>query len=275
MVGGVRPVVGAAMPIALLPTYRDWLLEGQRDLEIQDVAIRPELLDGDWSGLVRQARATLDGYTGRLGIHGPYDGLTLLSRDPRARALMTDRLRQAIEFGAALGASHLVCHSPFIFFGGPFLPHSAAFEQADQIKLIQAVIEPVLPLAQQAHITLMIEDIQDKNPAPLLAVIRSFNSEHVRLSIDTGHAYITHLAGGPTPDGWVRAAGELLGHVHLQDSDGQFDRHWAPGDGAINWYALFDALASLAHQPRLIIELRNRDHIGRGAAWLAAHDLAR
>ena len=268
------PTVGAAMPVALLAEHRDWLLEGQRDLEIQD-PFRPEVLDGDWAPLVRQARAALDGHTGRLGIHGPFDGLTLMSRDPKVRALATERLRQGVALGAELGATHMVCHSPFIFFGGPALPHSAGFDQSDQFALIVEVLEPVLALARQANMTLMIEGIQDKNPEPLLALIRTLATDTLRLSIDTGHAYITHLAGGPTPDGWARAAGPLLGHLHLQDTDGQIDRHWAPGDGAINWYALFEALATLPQSPRLIIEVKDKEQIRRGARFLAERGLAR
>lgn len=269
-----HPTVGAALPVAMLAGCREWLLEGQRDLEIQD-AFRPEVLDGDWGALVRQARAALDGYTGRLGIHGPFDGLTLMSRDPQVRALVTGRLRQGLEFAAEVGATHMVVHSPFIFLGTPFLPHSAGFDQAAQFELVHATLEPVLALAQQANCTLMIENILDKNPAPLLELVRSFRSEYVRMSLDTGHAFITHQDGGPPPDQWVRAAGELLGHVHLQDTDGHIDRHWAPGAGRINWYALFEALGSLDHQPRLIVELRQQHESSHAAQWFAQHGLAR
>jgi sugar phosphate isomerase/epimerase len=81
--------------------------------------------------------------------------------------------------------------------------------------------------------------------------------------------------GGPTPDQWVREAGELLEHVHLQDSDGHLDRHWMPGRGNINWYALFEALGSLPQCPRLILEVRNTSEILGGAAFLAAQGLVR
>jgi sugar phosphate isomerase/epimerase len=95
------------------------------------------------------------------------------------------------------------------------------------------------------------------------------------MSLDTGHAFITHRLGGPPPDQWVREAGALLEHLHLQDTDGNVDRHWAPGNGAINWYALFEALGDLEHRPRLILELRQPREIERAAAWLAERGLAR
>ncbi|MBW8854191.1 MAG: sugar phosphate isomerase/epimerase, partial [Bradyrhizobium sp.] len=42
-----KPVLGAALSIKSIPAHRDWLLERQRDLEIQDF-FRADLLDGDW-----------------------------------------------------------------------------------------------------------------------------------------------------------------------------------------------------------------------------------
>lgn len=41
--------IGAALTLASLPTYRDWLIEGERDLEIAglpDIAV----VFSDWSG---------------------------------------------------------------------------------------------------------------------------------------------------------------------------------------------------------------------------------
>lgn len=270
------PIVGAAMPIKQLAEHRDWLIADQRDLEIQD-AFMPEVLDSDWSGLVRQARDLLDGYTGRLGIHGPFVGFSLSAGfDPKLGALIAERLRRALAFGAELGATHMVIHSPFIFFGAnTFLPHSPAFRQADEIALVHATLESVLPVAEQAKCTLVIENIQDTNAAPLRTLVQSFESEYVRMSLDTGHAFITHRASGPPPDQWVREAGPLLAHIHLQDTDGNVDRHWAPGNGSINWYALFEALGELQHQPRLILELRKHAEIPQGAAWFAQRGLAR
>ena len=268
------PILGAALPIAALPDYRAWLLEGGRDLEIQD-PFNPDVLDGDWAPLVRQARELLDGHAGRIGVHGPFDGLTLLSRDAKVRALATSRLQQGLELAGELGATHMVVHSPFIFFGGPFLPHSGGFDQERQIELIHRVVEPVLPTARDAGCALVVEGIQDKHTAPWLALIRSFGSDYVRASVDVGHAYITHTLGGPPPDGWVREAGPLLEHLHLQDTDGQVDRHWAPGDGSVNWHALFEALASLPHRPRLILEVKQKHDVRRGAEWLIGRGLAR
>ena len=109
----------------------------------------------------------------------------------------------------------------------------------------------------------------------LVALVSSFESELVRLSIDIGHAMITNRLGGPPVDQWVREAGPLLGHLDLQDSDGNIDRHWAPGKGQMPWYALFEALGQLSHRPRLILEIKQKAEIQSGAAWLAERGFVR
>ncbi|NJN18546.1 MAG: sugar phosphate isomerase/epimerase [Oscillochloris sp.] len=268
------PTIGAAMTIDKLAIYRDWLIDGRRDLEIQD-AVSPQVLDGDWRGEARRGRALLEGFEGRLGIHGPFLGLTLTAHDPMVREVVIARLRRGLEFAGELGATHMVVHSPFLSFGSPFLPFVPASRRTHEIGLAHAVIEPLLPLAEQLHCMLVIENIVDANPAPLLDLIHSFDSPLVQASLDTGHATITQRTGGPPPDQWVREAGPLLAHVHVQDSDGHLDRHWAPGDGAINWYALFEAIGELAHQPRMVLELRDHSHIPRGAAYLAERGFVR
>jgi sugar phosphate isomerase/epimerase len=259
---------------ANLAAHRDWLLAGQRDIEIQDACL-PSTLDGDWKPLARQIREMLDGHTGRLGIHGPFIGLTISAYDPKLRALVAERLCQGIAFAAEIGASHMVIHSPYEYFGSPLVAHTPADRQKEEITLAQATLEGVLPLAEQAGCTLVIENIYDSNPAPWLALVRSFKSPFVRASIDTGHAVITQRVGGAPPDQWVREAGALLGHMHLQDTDGHYDRHWAPGDGSINWYALFKAIGELESPPRMVLELRDHTNIPRGAEFLSRSGLAR
>ncbi len=44
------PVLGAALPVASLDEYRDWILADQRDIEIQDACLEGTL-DLDWKPL--------------------------------------------------------------------------------------------------------------------------------------------------------------------------------------------------------------------------------
>lgn len=261
--------IGASLTIDVLPIYREWLIKDQRDLEIQDLC-NANVLDGDWQSLVCQARDILDGHTGHLSIHGPWNGLNLICPDRRVQDLVKTRLKQALEFAIALGATQMVLHSPFDFFGSPMVAHTPGQGLADEITQARTTLAEVLPLVQQANCTILIETCYDTNSAPLLALVQSFNSAHVRICLDTGHAFVMQRIGGPPPDQWVRDAHKWLGSVHLQDTDGLLDRHWAPGEGNINWYAFFEALSEMDHQPRLLLEIDHKK-ILPAIDWLADH----
>lgn len=120
-----------------------------------------------------------------------------------------------------------------------------------------------------------MENIEDRDPAARVRLVESFSSKALKVSIDTGHAAYAHGIGhAPAVDRYVRAAGNLLTHVHLQDTDHFADRHWAIGDGGLSWGSIFAELGKLESNPRLIIELNNRTDVQRSTAWLEARGLA-
>ena len=268
------PVLGAAMPLDALETHRDWLIADQRDLELQDF-ITADVLNGDWQPLVDRARKLLDGYTGRLGIHGPFWGLSLANPDPDLRALVTRRMEQGLTICEVLGATQMVIHSPYstwMYNNLDNLPNA----RRDVVDLVHATLDPVIARAENANVTLVLENIEDKDPDARCDLARSFYSAAVKVSIDTGHAHYAHgSTGAPPVDYYVHRAGDLLHHVHLQDADGYADRHWAIGKGTVNWPAVFAALAPLGAQPRLIMELRDKSGIQPSAAYLNNQGLAR
>lgn len=268
------PVVGAAMPAAKLPEYRDWLIADQRDLEIQNPADLG-FLDSDWKSTVKEIRSQLDGHTGRVGVHGPFWGLPIDALDTKVRTAVKERLKESLDFCAELGATHMVVHSPLDFLGTPFAP-LARSSGIDLLGAIHATLEDAVAYATSIKCMLVIETIYDLDPLTWMELVKSFGSQYVRASIDVGHVFINQKFGAPPPDYWVRHADALLGHMHLQDTDGYDDRHWVPGEGNINFKAIFDALAKLEHNPRLIIEVVDRGgSVLKAAKWFSEQNLAR
>jgi sugar phosphate isomerase/epimerase len=266
--------IGAALPVSKLAQYSDWLLADNRDLEIQD-AFRHDVLDGDWRALAAQAKSVLGDYKGRLGVHGPFEGLALMSGDPQVQRLAESRLLQGLAFAEEVGATHMVVHSPFLTLGHAFVPVSPTAKREDLLKRVLDTLSRVIAQAERQNCTLVVENIFDLHPEPWMWLIGSLNSAHVKPSIDVGHAFCMHRIGGASPDAFARAAGSLLTHVHIQDTDGLSDRHWAPGDGNINWHAFFQALSSSGADPRLVLELADYERIPQGAAYLQSRGFVR
>ena len=255
-----RPTIGAALTIELLSTYRDWLIEEQRDLEIQSLHF-PQVLDSDWQPMVDEALKQLDGYEGRLGIHGPYIGIVVNSGDREIQKVVTRRMEQALDVCEALGATQMVIHSPYTAWDHQNFRN---FKQSrDAIsEATHATLDAVVKRAETIGVTLVLENIWDVDPDERRTLVKEFNSPAFKLSVDTGHAHISNHHNGAEPvDYFIQSAGNMLEHVHIQDTDGYADRHWTVGEGTIRWHAVFRAIAELESKPRLILELIDRSGI--------------
>jgi sugar phosphate isomerase/epimerase len=251
------PILGAALEFQDLAAHRDWLLEAPRDLELQDYT-SAEVLNGDWSVLADETLRLLDGHTGRLGIHGPFWGFTITSNDPDIRPVIARRMDQALDVCAALKGTHVVIHSPFTTWG---YNHRGLYptETDRMLEAARDTLGAALKRASDMGVTFVLENIEDIEPNDRAAFCAALDWQALAISVDTGHAHYAHgSTGAPPVDFFIRAAGQHLGHVHLQDADGFADRHWQIGHGTIRWHAVFAAIAQTGANPRLILELMDK-----------------
>lgn len=268
------PVIGAAVTLPSFERLRNWAFEAERDVEIQDF-YASTLLDGDWRAVADRYARLLDGFTGRVGIHGPFYDLPIDASDSAVRAVMRQRLGQGLDVCAVVGGTHMVVHSPFTTWDFNNLG-GVKGGRAAKIARVLENLAPIVARAEDQGVTLVIENIEDKDPFDRVRLAEAFASPAVRVSIDTGHAHYAHgSTGAPPVDHFIRAAGEMLAHVHLQDADGWGDRHWPPGEGTIRWPSVFAALAELETKPRLLLELADESKLVAAAEWLAAQGLGR
>ncbi len=260
------PVIGAQLSVLDLDRHRDWLFEKDRDLELPEFSMADILAAPE--PFIRMAREKLDGWNGRLGIHGPFSGFDLDVKDREMRSVVQARLDQALAVCEALGATQMVVHSPYDYWDAHNLD-TAPGGRERRITAILDTLAPAIARAEGIGVEMVLENIQDCDPADRRAVVEAAASPALRLSVDVGHAHWAHSRCGAVPaDGFIRGAGDLLGHVHLQDTDGYADRHWPPGCGNVGWHAVFEALESCRSRPRLIVELRDFDRVAEGVAYL-------
>lgn len=265
--------IGAALHASEIADHRDWLFDDARDIEIQDFMTLASLTT-ELDDRVAAARTALTGHSGRRGIHGPYEGLDIDNKDPELRPLITARFLKALEAADRIGARQMVLHSPYTAWSRNNLWNWPDYMEKKQAR-VHEVLGPVVASAQDKGITLVIENIEDCDPATRRALVDSFGSDAIALSIDTGHAQLARrMSGAPPVDYFVRDAGAQLKHVHLQDVDGHADRHWPPGEGEIEWAAVFRALAEAQGAPHLVLELRDKAAIPKGFAFLKGLGLA-
>ena len=258
--------MGLAVTLPELERCAGWLVAGARDVELQDIC-EPEVMDGDWRGVARRSAALLGGHRGRTGVHAPFWNLAINPLDSQIRAVVQSRLHLGLDYLEAVGGSHMVIHSPFYFFGHALVAHQATLEA--EIGLAQLTLAPILERASAHGCMLVIENILDLNPGPLLALVASFNSPHLRLSIDVGHAHVMGSRGAPPAAHWLSQGAGLLGHVHLQDNDDTEDAHLAPGGGTVHWPSVLRELRASETDPRLIVEVVPGE-VKRAMRWIDA-----
>lgn len=272
------PRAGAAVylsELAAVPGLRDWI--AGRDVEIRDFTALGALQGDSWRGIAARVKAEFGGHQGRIGLHGPFLGFAIDQPDPDLRAVVQDRMLTAL---AALEAfcggrqGHMVLHSPFTTWSG-FNRGTEMDDQAGMVSRTLDCLAPVVKRAEDAGVTLVIENCEDRDPWERVDLVRAFNSPAIRVSLDTGHAHYAHgSTAAPPVDTYVRAAGDLLAHVHLQDADGIADRHWALGRGTIRWHGVFMALREREVMPRLILEMARAEDILTSARFLQSEGLA-
>lgn len=261
------PVIGAQLSVLDLDQHRDWLFDKDRDLELPEFCMADILANPD--PFIDLAKAKLDGWNGRLGIHGPFAGFELNVKDREIRAIVQARLEAALEVCERLGARQMVVHSPYGPWDAQNIPAKGAREAEKSIAAILDTLAPALKRAEAAGVEMVLENIKDTDPAQRRAVVEAADSAALRLSVDTGHAEWAHVsAGAPPVDMFVADAGEMLGHVHLQDADGWADRHWVLGEGSINFHAIFKALGKLKAKPHLIVEINEFGRVPESVAYL-------
>ena len=265
--------IGACLKTPEIADYRNWLFDSARDVELQDFMTHAALTT-EYEDRIAAAKTALNGHKGRIGIHGPFEGLDIDNKDAELRPIITARFLKALEAADRIGARQMVMHSPFTAW---YQNNVFSFPGYVEAKLarIHDILSPVVRTAEDKGITLVIENIQDVRPETRRAMVDSFGSSAIALSIDTGHAQLARrMSDAPPVADFVADAGEQLAHVHLQDVDGYADRHWAPGEGEIEWPAVFRALAGCGSVPHLVLELREKAMIPAGFSYLKGLGLA-
>ncbi|GGE02708.1 sugar phosphate isomerase/epimerase family protein [Paenibacillus nasutitermitis] len=67
---------------------------------------------------------------------------------------------------------------------------------------------------------------------------------------------VNHLVQEP-PEAFIQKMGDRIFTVHMSDNDGQDERHWMPGKGVIQWFAVLQELARAGYQGPFVFEVRN------------------
>jgi sugar phosphate isomerase/epimerase len=122
------------------------------------------------------------------------------------------------------------------------------------------------------HPPLFLENVFEKSPAPLVALLAGLSGHAAGMCFDTGH---WHSFSGGHASGtllqWVQPLRGSIRHLHLHDNEGSRDQHLGLGLGSFPWEELFTALSQCALHPSITLEPHTPEDLDQSVRFMENH----
>jgi len=172
--------------------------------------------------------------------HGPAHDIDITSVNPGIRQESLKQSKDAIQMAQFLGSEIIVIHM------GSYYPGDKKGTENGKDRLYKS-LEYLLPYAEENKVTIALENYPVgenaifKTPEDVLNILRDFDSEYLKLTLDIGHANLTNIS----PIEYIKILKDEIVHLHLNDNFGKEDKHLVPGEGEINYPAIFKQLKKI------------------------------
>jgi sugar phosphate isomerase/epimerase len=181
-----------------------------------------------------------------MGAVGDFHHPSWVEADPALRRQRIDHTKAACRVGRAHGGDQLSTEP-----GGPVEGMS---EEAAWALFKQGLAE-VLPVAAETRVKVLVEPepgLLIEKADPMARLLDEVPDPWLGLNFDLGHFVVV----GEDPAALIRRFGKRIDHVHLEDI-GADRRHYhmVPGDGIVDFRAIFEALRDVGYGGWVTVEL--------------------
>ncbi len=162
-------------------------------------------------------------YVCHVPFGGPND-ISLLDEDARQQAVAS--IKESLVRAASMGAECAVIHP-----SGAVQAEVREHHRAQLLRSLETLIRSAERTGIRLALENMLPDHLGDTGAEVRDIVDGFGSHWLGVCYDTGHAHLN-------PEGVAVAFGTLYDRVitfHLQDNDGNHDRHLQPPYGTIDW----------------------------------------
>ncbi|MDD2897767.1 MAG: sugar phosphate isomerase/epimerase [Desulfuromonadaceae bacterium] len=186
-------------------------------------------------------------------IHAPFLDLNPGAVDPSIRAASRQRIHQVLKAAELLRPKVIVVHPGYddLHYGDNrlnWLKNSIDFWQE------------FVPVAREFGTILAVENIFEKEPSTIKALLEAVDDPCFRHCFDVGH---WNMFTAVTLEAWFSELGAFVVESHIHDNHGRRDEHLPVGEGAINFEQFFPLLKQHAPQAVWTIEAHSADHLQR------------
>lgn len=173
-------------------------------------------------------------------IHAPFLDLNPGALDPFIRGVTRQRFRQVFQAAEQLRPTVIVFHPGYdeLRYGG---------NRLEWLKNSIAFWNEFIPRAKEQSCIIAMENIFEKEPSTLRALLEAIDEPCFRHCFDVGH---WNMFTTGTLEEWFSELGPFIAECHIHDNHGQADEHLPPGEGQIDFVKLLSLLKQ--HAPNAV-----------------------
>ena len=220
----------------------------QNDVQIIDVQtdIHPNALESFDAKRIKGVRSAKEKYGLRLGLH-TLSGVNVAEISPCCRDAVDAYMKAYIDLAPQIGAEWIVVHGGYHFTACRTIRMQASIER---LKRISAYAEKkgVMLLLENLNWEPVLAEVNymPVTPAETMYFFQQVQSPALRWSFTANHA---HFLPGVGISNFIDAVDFSLCHeVRLADNNGSYEIHQRPGEGTIDFGAMFKKIEGLGYQ---------------------------
>jgi sugar phosphate isomerase/epimerase len=246
----MNPVVHAHVPYARLGEHMKFAIAHRINPEIY---LPAESLDRIvWEELAAHAEA-LNAAGLATTIHSPFMDLNPGAMDASIRRATRRRLQQVMKAAEILQPRVIVVHPGFddLHYGD---------NRLDWLKNSIDFWREFVPQASELGTILAVENIFEKEPSTLKALLDEIDDPCFRHCFDIGH---WNMFTTVTLEEWFSELGSYIAESHIHDNHGYSDEHLPVGEGSIDFSRFFPLLMRYAPDAVWTIEAHSTERLQR------------
>lgn len=152
-------------------------------------------------------------------VHAPFMDLSPGGIDVDIRNVSREKIKKAIDIANHVGARGIVCHGAYDRW---------RFDGRGDLWLANSIETWTDALTVAGDLPVMIENIFEEEPSPLIALFDYFKEKNLWICFDTGHFNLFTTL--PLMD-WLVPFRERIMEFHIHDNHGRSDEHLPVGHG--------------------------------------------
>ena len=186
-------------------------------------------------------------------IHAPFMDLNPGAIDSSIREATRNRIRQVMRAAELLRPRVIVVHPGYddLHYGDnslAWLKNSIAFWRE------------FVPRARELGTILAVENIFEKEPSTIKALLEAIDDPCFRHCFDVGH---WNMFKTVTMEEWFSELGSYIAESHIHDNNGRSDEHLPVGEGSIDFAGFFQLLTRYAPDAVWTIEAHSTERLQR------------